>query len=158
MVGENPAVPMKQRFDADTIALLLKLAQRTLPLGVIREIEQVLCSKPGQARIYPLNLSPCIGQSFGSGLFFSLRIICVVSAKPDAKKCWCLWCGATNQARSLHKGHINPGLKSRFRLHLFRCSKHNRRQFATARTTLGMTGKPAALQLSSPPRYQRTWV
>lgn len=46
IVGGNPAKSIKQRFDDDTIALLLRLKWWDLPLPDIKDICQKLCSKP----------------------------------------------------------------------------------------------------------------
>lgn len=46
IVGGNPAVIIKKRFNQSTIDLLLKLQWWNMPLSKIREIAPLLCSKP----------------------------------------------------------------------------------------------------------------
>jgi acetyltransferase-like isoleucine patch superfamily enzyme len=46
IVGGNPAKVLKQRFDIETINLLLKLNWWDLPLDIIKDIETKLCSTP----------------------------------------------------------------------------------------------------------------
>jgi hypothetical protein len=46
IVDGNPAKVLKQRFDIETINLLLKLNWWDLPLDIIKDIETKLCSTP----------------------------------------------------------------------------------------------------------------
>ena len=46
IVGGNPAKTLKKRFEDETIDLLLELKWWNLPLEVIKEITQDLCSQP----------------------------------------------------------------------------------------------------------------
>lgn len=46
IVGGNPAIVLKKRFDNALIDLLLKLSWWDLKLAQIREISEVLCSEP----------------------------------------------------------------------------------------------------------------
>jgi carbonic anhydrase/acetyltransferase-like protein (isoleucine patch superfamily) len=46
IVGGNPAIKIKMRFDSDTVSLLKKLAWWSLPEEKILEIRNALCSRP----------------------------------------------------------------------------------------------------------------
>jgi carbonic anhydrase/acetyltransferase-like protein (isoleucine patch superfamily) len=54
IVGGNPAKPIKQRFDDQIIELLNKLRWWDLPLEVIREIKEKLCSQPKKEELLAL--------------------------------------------------------------------------------------------------------
>lgn len=54
IVGGNPARVLKQRFDDETIALLLKLKWWTLPTPEIKKITKTLCSKPDKGALLEL--------------------------------------------------------------------------------------------------------
>jgi len=48
VVGGNPARLLKLRFDEDIVNLLLKLSWWDLPLNIIKEINDLLCSTPNE--------------------------------------------------------------------------------------------------------------
>lgn len=54
IVGGNPALLIRQRFDNEIIELLLRLKWWDLPLPTIRSITQKLCSKPDKAWLLEL--------------------------------------------------------------------------------------------------------
>ena len=55
IVGGNPAVCIRQRFDDETIALLLKLRWWDFPVPKIKEMVQVLCDRPNKERLTALS-------------------------------------------------------------------------------------------------------
>jgi acetyltransferase-like isoleucine patch superfamily enzyme len=54
IVGGNPAKSIKQRFDDDFIKLLLQLRWWDLPLEDIKNMSQILCSKPDRDMLVEL--------------------------------------------------------------------------------------------------------